>query len=56
MAVAKTQMKTAHHVKDMNLAEKGHGRTGQCDIHRAAAITESSTHHATHTKRITRAD
>jgi adenosylhomocysteinase len=26
MAVAKTQMKTAHHVKDLNLAEKGHGR------------------------------
>src|SRR5438132_10001885 len=26
MAVAKTTMKTAHHVKDMNLAEKGHGR------------------------------
>ena len=26
MAVAKNQMKTAHHVKDLNLAEKGHGR------------------------------
>jgi adenosylhomocysteinase len=26
MAVAKTQMKTAHHVKDLNLAEKGRGR------------------------------
>src|SRR5213075_267911 len=26
MAVAKTTMKTAHHVKDMNLAAKGHGR------------------------------
>jgi adenosylhomocysteinase len=26
MAVAKKHMKTAHHVKDLNLAEKGHGR------------------------------
>ncbi len=26
MAVAKKQMKTAHHVKDLNLAAKGHGR------------------------------
>src|SRR5713226_771840 len=26
MAVAKTQMKTAHHVKDLSLAEKGDGR------------------------------
>jgi len=26
MAVAKNQMKTAHHVKDLHLAEKGHGR------------------------------
>src|SRR3954467_12266628 len=26
MAVAKKLMKTAHHVKDLNLAEKGHGR------------------------------
>ncbi len=26
MAVAKNQLKTAHHVKDMNLAQKGHGR------------------------------
>src|SRR5258708_11604242 len=26
MAVAQKQMKTAHHVKDMNLAAKGHGR------------------------------
>ena len=26
MAVAKTTMKTAHHVKDLHLAPKGHGR------------------------------
>src|SRR3954469_15181148 len=26
MAVSKKHMKTAHHVKDLNLAEKGHGR------------------------------
>jgi len=26
MAVAKKHMKTAHHVKDLNLASKGHGR------------------------------
>src|SRR5213082_3726007 len=26
MAVSKKQMKTAHHVKDLNLAPKGHGR------------------------------
>ena len=26
MAVAKNQLRTAHHVKDMNLAAKGHGR------------------------------
>ena len=26
MAVAKKQMKTSHHVKDLNLAPKGHGR------------------------------
>src|SRR5256714_10097208 len=26
MAVAKEQMKIAHHVKDLKLAEKGHGR------------------------------
>jgi adenosylhomocysteinase len=26
MAVAKKQMKTSHHVKDLNLADKGHGR------------------------------
>ena len=29
MAVAKTQMKTAHHVKDLNLAGKGHGHFGR---------------------------
>src|SRR5437763_16618243 len=28
MAVAKTTMKTAHHVKDLHLAPKGHGRSG----------------------------
>src|SRR5258708_8147902 len=26
MSVARKQMKTAHHVKDLNLAPKGHGR------------------------------
>ena len=26
MAVSKKHMKTAHHVKDLNLAPKGHGR------------------------------
>jgi len=26
MAVAKKHMKIAHHVKDLNLAPKGHGR------------------------------